>query len=139
MKLEVFSRCRVTEPVVRSCTSVVAGKPVGSRGHGASYRDRSAGVAHTHVLFLDTNLQYSRQVMGSLTGIELDGGSCVLVRVRPADDAVRLLALGGTMSSVWESAQPLVDNLRRARRSGFPKHAAVVAWDVHESASATDP
>jgi hypothetical protein len=96
-------------------------------------------VAHTHVLFLDTNLQYSRQVMGSLTGIELDGDSCVLVRVRPADDAVRLLALGGTMSSVWESAQPLVDNLRRARRSGFPKHAAVVAWDVHESASATDP
>jgi hypothetical protein len=85
------------------------------------------------------NLKYSRQVMGSLTGIELDGDSCVLVRVRPADDAVRLVALGGSASPAWESARPLVDNLRRARRSGFPKHAAVVAWDVHESASASDP
>jgi len=85
------------------------------------------------------NLKYSRQVMGSLTGIELDGDSCVLVRVRPADDAVRLVALGGTASPAWDSARPLVDNLRRARRSGFPRHAAVVAWDVHESASASDP
>ena len=85
------------------------------------------------------DLKYSRLVMSSLTGIELDGDSCVLVRVRPADGAVRLIALGGTPTPSWESARPLVDNLRRARRSGFPRHAAVVAWDVHESASPSDP
>ena len=50
------------------------------------------------------------------------------------------LSVGGTVSPAWEAAQPLVDNLRRARRSGrFPKHATVVAWDLHESASTSDP
>ena len=34
MKLEVLSRCRVTEPVVRSCTSI-------PMAHGASYREGS--------------------------------------------------------------------------------------------------
>jgi hypothetical protein len=91
------------------------------------------------VLFLHLTLQYSRQVMGSRTGIELDGDACVLVRVRQAGDAVRLGGLDGTLSPVWEPARPLADNLRRARRSGFPRHAAVVAWDLHESAPASDP
>ena len=77
---------------------------------------------------------------GSLTGIELDGDSCVLVAVRPADGSVRLLEVGGTASPSWEPSRPLADNLRRARRSGrFPKHSTVVAWDVHESTSTSDP
>ncbi len=78
--------------------------------------------------------------MGSRTGIELGGDSCVVVRVRPGDEAIRLMALGGTLSPGWDLAEPLADNLRRARRSGrFPKHADVVSWDLHESASASDP
>ena len=94
----------------------------------------------THVLFLHMNVKYPRLVMGSLTGIEFGGDTCVLVRVRAGGDAIRLLAVGGTLSPDWDPALPLVDNLRRARRSGrFPKHATVVAWDLHESASASDP
>jgi len=78
--------------------------------------------------------------MGSLTGIEFGGDTCVLVRVRAGGDAIRLQAVGGTLSPDWDASRPLVDNLRGARRSGrFPKHAAVVAWNLHESASASDP
>ena len=78
--------------------------------------------------------------MGSRTGIELGGDSCVVVHVRPGGEAIRLMALGGTLSPGWYLAEPLADNLRRARRSGrFPKHADVVSWDLHESASASDP
>ena len=76
--------------------------------------------------------------MGAVTGIELDGDSCVLVRVRPADEVVRLLAVDGTASPAWESAAPLADNLRRARRSGFPGQAGVVAWDIDDAASVED-
>jgi hypothetical protein len=112
---------------------------VQGRRHAASYRGGVRQEPHTHVLFLYRNLKYSRQVMGSVTGIELDGDSCVLVRVRPGGDVIRLMALGGTWSPSWEPALPLAENLRRARLSGsFPKHAAVVAWDVHESASNSD-
>ena len=88
---------------------------------------------------LQMNVKYSPQVMGSRTGIELGGESCIVVCVRPGGEAIRLMALGGTLSPGWDLAEPLADNLRRARRSGrFPKHADVVSWDLHESASASD-
>jgi hypothetical protein len=96
-------------------------------------------VGDIHVLFLHMDLQYSRQVMGSVTGVELDGESCVLVRVRPADEVVRLLAVDGTASPAWEAAAPFADSLRRARRCGFPRHAVLVAWDLDEAASVADP
>jgi hypothetical protein len=78
--------------------------------------------------------------MGSVTGIEFGGDSCVLVRVSGGRDAIRLSGVGGIWAQDWDSAVPLVENLRSARRSGrFPRHARVVAWDLHESASASDP
>lgn len=70
------------------------------------------------------------------TGIELGADSCVLVRVRSGADDIRLSAVSGTSAPDWDAARPFVDNLRRARRAGrFPRHAKVVAWDLHESAS----
>jgi hypothetical protein len=78
--------------------------------------------------------------MRSVTGIELGADSCVLTRVRPGPDAIRLSAVSGTAASDWDDAQPLAGNLRRVRRAGgFPRRANVVAWGLHESASASDP
>jgi hypothetical protein len=78
--------------------------------------------------------------MGSVTGIEFDGGSCLLVRVSDGGDRIRLSGVGGTSAEDWDPARPLVENLQLARRSGrFPRHARVVAWGLHETASASDP
>jgi hypothetical protein len=125
-------------PCDRACGEVLHVNPDDPWRILLSVRGRAS--PGTHVLFLHMNVKYPRLVMGSLTGIELGGDTCVLVRVRAGGDAIRLLAVGGTLSPDWDPALPLVDNLRRARRSGrFPKHATVVAWDLHESASASDP
>src|SRR5215208_8161184 len=78
--------------------------------------------------------------MRSLTGIELGVASCVLARVRPAADTVRVSAVSGTSAADWDDAQPLAENLRRVRRARrFPRRASVVAWGLHESASVSDP
>ena len=78
--------------------------------------------------------------MGSVTGIELGPESCVLVRVRAHGSRVRVSAVHGAHAHESLPADvALAAHLRQVRRRGrFPKRARVVAWGLHESASATD-
>jgi hypothetical protein len=92
------------------------------------------------VLFLHMNLKYPPLFMGGLTAIELGVHSCLLVRVYPGQESIRLAAIGGTGTDEWEEAGPLSDNLQRARRSGsFPRHATIVDWNLRGEASDSDP
>jgi hypothetical protein len=84
------------------------------------------------------NLQYP-PLMGGVTGIELGAHSCLLVRVYPGPDSIRLTAIGGTGTSAWEEPGTLLENLRRARRGGFPRHATIVDWNLRGAAFASDP
>ena len=78
--------------------------------------------------------------MRPVTGIELGVDSCVLARVRPAADAVRVSAVHGSFAPDWDDSRSLTENLRTARRAArLPRRASVVAWGLHESASASEP
>jgi hypothetical protein len=92
------------------------------------------------VLFLDMNLKYSPLFMGDVTGIELGIHSCLLVRVHPGEESIRLAAIGGTGTGQWLEATPLAENLHRARQSGdFPRHATIVDWNLRGEPSDADP
>ena len=78
--------------------------------------------------------------MRTVTGVELGPDSCVVARVRPLGDRVELSAVRGLKAEDWNGQQPLAQNLAEARRTArLPRTARVVAWGLHESASAADP
>jgi hypothetical protein len=78
--------------------------------------------------------------MRTVTGVELGPDSCVIARVRPLGDRVELSAVRGLKAEDWNERQPLAQNLAEARRTArLPRTARVVAWGLHESASAGDP
>ena len=78
--------------------------------------------------------------MRTVTGVELGPDSCVVARVRPLGDRVELSAVRGLKAEDWNAQQPLAQNLAEARRiARLPRTARVVAWGLHESASAADP
>ena len=78
--------------------------------------------------------------MRTVTGVELGPDSCVVARVRPLGDRVELSAVRGLKAEDWNEQQPLAQNLAEARRTArLPRTARVVAWGLHESASAADP
>src|SRR5688500_4290824 len=78
--------------------------------------------------------------MRTVTGVELGPDSCVVARVRPLGDRVELSAVRGLKAGDWNAQQPLAQNLAEARRTArLPRTARVVAWGLHESASAADP
>jgi hypothetical protein len=67
--------------------------------------------------------------MHNVTGVEIGLDSCVLVRVRPGADGVRVSAVQGLNDGDWDSGQTLTDSLRDLRRTGqYPRRARVVAW-----------
>jgi hypothetical protein len=77
--------------------------------------------------------------MRSVTGIELGAEWCVLARVRPGDGAPRVSSVHGLQGDAWQPDDALSDYLRNARRTRkLPRRARVVAWGLHESASARD-
>ena len=78
--------------------------------------------------------------MRRLTGIELGPETCVLVRVCPDGGRVQVSAVYGLTADEWPDPHvALSDHLRAARRrKHLPRRARVVAWGLHQSASATD-
>jgi hypothetical protein len=75
--------------------------------------------------------------MRSVTGIELGADSCVIARVRPSRETLRVSAVHGLYDGDWDSSRTLGDSLRDVRRSkGFPRRARVVAWGLDPTAAA---
>ena len=78
--------------------------------------------------------------MRRLTGIELGPDACVLVRLRPDGDLIQVSAVHRLESDGSAAPHaPLSERLREVRRAKrFPRHARVVAWSLHQSASIAD-
>jgi len=79
--------------------------------------------------------------MRNVTGIEIGPDSCVIARTRLDCGVTQVSAVHGVRAE--EARLPDVDraeHLRRVRRErGFPRHASVVWWGLHEDASPGDP
>jgi hypothetical protein len=77
--------------------------------------------------------------MRTVTGIELGGDSCALVRVRRDRGTVVVSQVHVADIDAQRAAGALTETLREARRTGrFSRRARVVAWGLHESASLSD-
>lgn len=73
--------------------------------------------------------------MRSVTGIELGADSCVIARVRPGRETVRVSAMHGLYEGDWDTERTLSQSLRDVRRSKkFPRRARVVAWGLQNNA-----
>jgi hypothetical protein len=79
--------------------------------------------------------------MADITGIELGSDSCVLMRVRQDAGATEVSAIHVVNAAEWPpqhvALAALLRHIRREKQ--LPRRARVVAWQMSESASSSDP